>query len=99
VGVGGLARWLQRALHQLLGVLSALRRLVASPPGAPGVHVAIGGVFADLERLLRELEPLWAQVDQTTRTRWERDRPLLSVAGRVRAQRLATAWRALGAAD
>ncbi|HZH75777.1 MAG TPA: acyl-CoA dehydrogenase, partial [Archangium sp.] len=33
------------------------------------------------------LGPLWEQVDAPTRERWERDRLLLNVAGKVRAKR------------
>ncbi|WP_225732430.1 MULTISPECIES: acyl-CoA dehydrogenase family protein [unclassified Nocardia] len=61
----------------------------------PGTHIALGGAFEFVERVLTELDPLWAQVNPDIRTRWERDRPLLATAGRVREQRLAAAWRAV----
>jgi hypothetical protein len=37
----------------------------------------------------------WSRAPDATRVRWERDRPLLDLAQRVRAARLEAAWRAL----
>ncbi len=82
--------------QRLLATVAALRGLGAVRPDSPGVHVALGGVLDEFERLLGELAPRWDAVDESTRSRWGRDRPQLTVAGRVRAQRLATAWRAVG---
>ncbi|MGV9581760.1 acyl-CoA dehydrogenase family protein [Nocardia farcinica] len=90
------AGWPPPVRQRLLATVAALRGLGAARPDSPGVHVALGGVLDEFERLLGELAPRWDAVDESTRSRWERDRPLLSVAGRVRAQRLATAWRAVG---
>ncbi|WP_040800368.1 acyl-CoA dehydrogenase family protein [Nocardia higoensis] len=99
VRVGRQADWPQPVLQRLFGMVAALRGLASCPASSAGVHVGLGGVFDDVGRLFGEIEPLWAQVDGPTRARWERDRPLLGVAGRVREQRLATAWRAAGAVD
>lgn len=97
VRVGRQAGWPEPVLQRLLGIVAALRGLGGCPPSSPGVHVCLGGVFDDVDRLFADIESLWDRVEASTRTRWERDRPLLAVAGRVRAQRLATAWRAVGA--
>lgn len=97
--VGRQANWPPPVLQRLLGLVAALRGLGACPPLSSGVHVALAGVFDDVERLLADIEPLWSLVEDRTRARWERDRPLLGVAGRARDLRLATAWRAVGAAD
>lgn len=99
VRVGRQADWPQPVLQRLLGIVAALRGLSGCAASSVGVHVGLGGVFDDVERLFEDIEPLWDRADESTRARWERDRPLLGVAGRVRAQRLATAWRAVGAGD
>ncbi|MBP2188211.1 acyl-CoA dehydrogenase family protein [Nocardia goodfellowii] len=93
VRVGRAARWPRATLQRLLASVAMVRGLDLDSPASPGVHIALGGIFAEFERLLTESEPLWQQVDAGTRERWERDRPLLATAGRVRAQRLETAWR------
>ncbi|MFD6155493.1 acyl-CoA dehydrogenase family protein [Nocardia sp. NPDC060256] len=87
--------WSQSVLQQLLTAVAAVRGLDIDAPSSPGVHVALGGAFEYFGRLLAELDSLWASVDSVTRQRWERDRPLLAIAGRVREQRLATAWRSV----
>lgn len=69
--------------------------LMDLPPLDDATHVALGAWLLRIERVLAENESLWAAVDAETRARWERDRPLLRVAGKVRAQRLAAAWQRL----
>ncbi|WP_069164936.1 acyl-CoA dehydrogenase family protein [Nocardia altamirensis] len=102
-GLGWLVRvaresgWSAQVLEQLLTVVAAVRGLDIDAPGSPGVHIALGGAFAAFGGLLTELDSLWGSVDSTTRQRWERDRPLLAIAGQVREQRLATAWRTVRA--
>ncbi|WP_446223712.1 acyl-CoA dehydrogenase family protein [Nocardia sp. IBHARD005] len=95
VRVARLAQWPAEPVEQLLALFAAVRGVGAEDPSSPGVHIALGGLFDRLTALRTELEPLWAPVDPEVRKRWERDVPLLGVAGKVRAARLATAWRAL----
>ncbi|WP_194825285.1 acyl-CoA dehydrogenase family protein [Nocardia sp. XZ_19_231] len=95
VRVARLSQWPAEPVEQLLALFAAVRGVGAEDPSSPGVHIALGGLFDRLTALRAELEPLWAPVDPEVRKRWERDVPLLGVAGRVRAARLATAWRAL----
>ncbi|KAF0849539.1 acyl-CoA dehydrogenase [Nocardia caishijiensis] len=93
VRVGRQAQWPADALTALLALFAAVRGLGAEPAGSAGVHIALGGVFDRCAALLTELEPQWDRVPSEIRQRWERDVPLLGVAGKVRAARLATAWR------
>ncbi|MFC9893237.1 acyl-CoA dehydrogenase family protein [Nocardia sp. NPDC127579] len=93
VRVGRLAAWPREVSQRLLAAVAMVRGLDLSRPGSPGTHIALGGVFAELDRLLANSAVLWEQVQPETRERWERDRALLAVAGRVREQRLAAAWR------
>ncbi|MGX1763157.1 hypothetical protein ACWIG5_40770, partial [Streptomyces lydicus] len=95
VRVARASAWPQSVLERLLTGVAAVRGLDIDAPGSPGVHIALGGVFEFVQRLSAELDSLWGSADSLTRERWERDRPLLGVAGRVREQRLATAWRSV----
>ncbi len=95
VRVGRAAGWSRQARQGLLAAVAALRGIDWSRPREPGTHIALGGVLDQVDRLLAELDSQWALVDTGTRTRWERDRPLLGTAGRARALRLAAAWRAV----
>ncbi|MFE3542060.1 acyl-CoA dehydrogenase [Nocardia sp. NPDC059177] len=95
VRVARQGQWPAEAVEQLLALFAAVRGLGAEDPGSVGVHIALGGVFDRLARLCADQEPLWARVDPEIRQRWERDLPLLGVAGKVRAARLAAAWNSL----
>lgn len=78
--------------------VAALKLCEADPKQAP-VHVALAALMGQTRQLLRRLgAPYWDRVDEPTRTRWERDKPLLDVAGKVRAQRLTRAQERLGIA-
>ncbi|WP_063050431.1 acyl-CoA dehydrogenase family protein [Nocardia arthritidis] len=95
VRVARASDWPRASRQQLLTVVAAVRGLDIAAPSSAGVHIALGGVFELFGSLLAELEPLWQSADPVTRQRWERDRPLLATAGRVRGQRLTAAWRAI----
>ncbi|BDT93306.1 hypothetical protein IFM12275_32820 [Nocardia sputorum] len=99
VRVARSSAWPRESLQRLLTLVAAVRGLDIDAPTSPGVHVALGGVFASFAALATELEPLWQTADPATRQRWERDRPLLATAGRVREQRLVAAWRAVEAGE
>lgn len=96
VRIGRRAGWPRSTQQRLLAALASLRGLDMSRPTSPGVHIALGGLLEQVDRLIAELDWLWRLVDPVDSERWDRDRPLLSTAGRVRALRLATAWRAVG---
>ncbi len=92
--------WPAAIVQELLMLAAAGIALAGAPPLDPGVHIALGGWLARIERLLADCEPLFSSpsssLDAETRSRWERDRPLLHVAGKVRARRLLAAWKAVG---
>lgn len=89
--------WPRPILEEIVVLISTTRFLCAAAPDEPTVHIALGGLIAGCRRLLTELAPRWAAADAPTRARWERDRPLLDVAGKARAQRLEVAWERLRA--
>lgn len=95
VRVARAGSWPRSTLQQLLAAVAALRGLELDRPTSPGVHIALGGLLEQFDRLPAELDSLWRLADPVDRDRWERDRPLLGTAGRVRVQRLDAAWRSV----
>jgi hypothetical protein len=80
---------------------AAMVSLGAADPKSPATHVALGGAIAATGVLIAELEAAWAAAPGDERDaedewrRWQRDRPILQVAGKARSERLARAWQAL----
>jgi hypothetical protein len=96
--VAGAARaygWPRGIVEEIAAAIVGLRAIATSDPSAPEVHVALAGAFASMRAILAHAEPHWASVPADVRARWERDRPLLEVAGTARAKRLEAAWSAL----
>lgn len=93
--VGRRFAWPTRYGSDALALLVALLPIAAAPPLSEATHLALAGVIDATARLVDSIEPLWAQVDAEIARRWQRDRRLLSVAGKVRAQRTASAWLAV----
>jgi acyl-CoA dehydrogenase len=87
------AVWEREVVEQLLVLVTAIRALALDDPSSLAVHVALGGALEQSTALIETLD--WSRVDELTRTRWERDRPLLRVAGNARGKRLEAAWRRL----
>lgn len=90
--VAALYGWPREARERMLGLLAAVRALALADPDAPGVHIAAGGLQAQVNSLLLDIAPHWDSVEERARARWERDRALLKVAGGARAKRLEKAW-------
>ncbi|WP_426732096.1 acyl-CoA dehydrogenase family protein [Myxococcus faecalis] len=91
IQLGRRCGWPEDVREELLALAVMMRELATADPAAPTTHVALGGALALVKRTLTSIEPLWALVDAPTRERWERDRRLLGVAGKVRAKRLEAA--------
>jgi acyl-CoA dehydrogenase len=89
---GAVARSL---LEQLLADAAILRDLGRAPASSPGVHIALGGVLARFDELPTMTAPIWAVAEPEDARRWERDLPLLRVAGKVRGLRLTAAWQSV----
>jgi alkylation response protein AidB-like acyl-CoA dehydrogenase len=85
--------------ERMAGILAALRSLAAEDPSAPFVHVALAGALELGRAPIAELEKVWARTESPAHARWERDRPLLTVAGQVRSLRIERAWKALASQD
>jgi hypothetical protein len=85
------AGWPDEVREELLALAVTMRGLARADPASPAVHLALAGALDLCRRRVEGLGPLWEQVDEPTRERWERDRLLLNVAGKVRAKRRETA--------
>ena len=85
--------WAPVVIARLAALGASLAHLAELDPLAPTTHLALAGVL-DLGRaLFAELD--FTVVPEEERARWLRDRPLLEVAGKVRAQRFESACRVL----
>ena len=73
-------------VESALATALAVRQLAALDPRSASVHRAFGGVAESTRALLDRAD--WSRVDPEVAARWERDRPLLKVAGKARAARL-----------
>lgn len=83
-------------LQQLLILAVATRDLCSANPSDPAVHVTLGGLFSAVEDAADQANLTRAARDPEAAERFDRDRPLLSVASRARAARLDQAWTAVG---
>jgi len=79
-----------------LSILSALAHLSAADPSAPSTHLSLAGLFGESAAWIAAHEPDWRRAPSDDRARWERDRPLLSVASSARDRRRRRAWERLG---
>jgi hypothetical protein len=94
--IASLFSWPRQNAEELLTLTSAIGALAQQEPLHPSVHIALGGLKTLFDRFLSETDPLWERVDEETRSRWLRDRQLLTVAGKAREARLSAAWTHYG---
>jgi acyl-CoA dehydrogenase len=94
IGVGTTSQWDRGWTERALATLASLRAIGQAEPSSPSTHLALAGALDLAHSLLSGAA--WDRAPESTRRRWERDRPLLDVARQVRAARLEAAWRAMG---
>lgn len=80
---------------ELVSLSLSLIDVGARDPAAPLTHIILAGIFGAARRLAASLGPSWDRATEEERARWHRDQLILTVADGARAQRTATAWRAL----
>ena len=85
----------QGIVTELVGLSASLLEVGARDPALPLTHLILAGAFVTARRLTAALGPEWDRAPEDERARWHRDQPILMVADVVRAQRTATAWKAL----
>jgi acyl-CoA dehydrogenase len=94
IGVARAHGFAPAIVERLAVVAAALATLGAADAKAPATHIALGGALATSAAIMVELEAAWAAAPDDEWARWQRDRAILQVAGKARAERLARAWQA-----
>lgn len=85
--------WPREYVGDVLHLLVAARAMGFTDPRSAAVHVALEGWLVARQKLMERATPFWDLVDVAERMRWQRDRPLTTVAERVRGLRTESAWR------
>jgi hypothetical protein len=98
VRVGRAWSWPHAIVESLVATILAARCVAEADPRAAETHIALAGVLANARRTIDEAAPCWQSVDADVRARWERDRAILEVAGKARAQRREVAWESIARA-
>ena len=88
--------WPEEIVEQVSLLIVAVCALARQDPLSPATHIAAGGLFRQFEALIAAVDPLWAGTDAETARRWERDKPVLKIADKVRKLGLKVAWRQYG---
>lgn len=84
-------------IEQLVATAIAVRGIGLADAKAVHVHVALAGAITQVTQLVGEVERMWAENENEEYRRWQRDRPLLRVAGAARVARRDAAWNSLEA--
>jgi acyl-CoA dehydrogenase len=90
----GASRRVGLPLERLSALAVTAAALAARPPSEPATHLALAGLLDETRAVADSLDVARLPADE--RERWERDGPLLEVAGKARAKRLERARQALG---
>lgn len=89
IAAGRRSGWAPECIESLLALVCALAPLASADPSHPAVHRALGGIDAQISAVIAGLD--FSTADPQTQQRWARDAPLLRIASRARAARLAAA--------
>jgi len=92
-GVGRRTGWPAGTLEEMTACMVAARSLALQPSLEPHLHIVLGGLLGQVNRLVEEVEPLWPGADPAIRESWQRDRRVLEIAEGTRSKRLQAAWR------
>jgi len=87
--------WPRDAVEEMLSLIASVWSVAGANADSPAVHVALGGLFRRVLTFLDGCEAYWKETDEETARRWNRDRPLMNIAGEARLMRLEAAWRRL----
>lgn len=86
--------WPQALRLQLLGLLAGCAEVARQPARAATTHVLLGGLYAQQQALLPQLNDAFASGAAELAAVWQRDQRLLEIAGSARAKRLEKALAA-----
>jgi hypothetical protein len=88
--------WPEHWIERLSALLASLATLSDMPPSHAETHVGLAGALRISAGLIEEAEAFWLESATDPATlRWQRDRELLSVAGKARELRTTRAWHQL----
>ncbi|WP_319523839.1 acyl-CoA dehydrogenase family protein [uncultured Desulfosarcina sp.] len=93
LGISRRFGWSAEIVEQVSLLIVAVCALACQDPMSPATHIAAGGLFRQFDALIAAVDPLLSGADAETARRWERDKPVLTVADRARKARLAAALR------
>jgi len=88
--------WPRPIKEEITSLMVCIRALALDDPSAPSVHIALGGLRANMVSLLESISHCWQTVDEKTKAAWMRDQALLRVSENARVKRLETAWSKFG---
>lgn len=88
--------WPQKIKEHLFSLITAIKSLNMIPPDRPHGHIVLEGIFGQMKRMMQDIDPLWEKLPEETRAMWYRDRVIVDMADKIRAKRLANAWRHYG---
>jgi hypothetical protein len=89
LGAIGMRRnWPKPIVARLCSLIVCGRSIAVANPRSAETHIALGGMIAETETLLSSIDPMMDE-------RWARDKALLGVAGKARAERFARAFERL----
>lgn len=88
--IGMRSDWPRDLLAKICALVATGRSIATANPRASETHVALGGMIAQSETLLPEIDP---RMDAS----WARDKALLQVAGKARAERFTRAFERISA--
>jgi len=92
--------WPGHWIERLAALLAALSTLSNMPASHAETHIGLAGALTISAGLIEEAEAFWLKsASDPAALRWRRDKELLAVAGKARAQRTARAWEKLRQAD
>jgi alkylation response protein AidB-like acyl-CoA dehydrogenase len=92
--------WPEHWIERLSALLASLATLSDMPPSHAETHVSLAGALRISAGLIEETEAYWlTSAADPAAQRWQRDRELLTVAGKARELRTARAWQKLRQAD
>lgn len=97
IGVARRTGGAEPLVERLVALAAAAPGIAALGPSLPEAHLVLSGWLSAVRELAPALDALFARAPSGERERWERDRVLLDVAGRVRARRTERAWERLRA--
>lgn len=92
--------WPAALRERLIATLALLATMADAAPADATTHLVLSGALDWARQLHAEVSVLWATTpDDPAAQRWQRDAPLMMVAGSARAQRAARAWERLAEAQ